>query len=188
VSSAERSPMRVLGIDPGTAITGYGVVEEAADKLHPGGNPKPLTFGVIRTPAGQPLPARLQLIYRAVRDLATEWEPTTAAVEELFFSSNVRTAMSVGQARGVALLALADAGLDVVEYTPLTVKQAVTGYGNADKAQMQEMVRLLLGLVEVPRPDDAADALAVAICHFHSARLTALLDDSLPPRGGKGRG
>ena len=138
---------------------------------------RPLVFGVIRTPANQPLPRRLQLIYRAVSDLAEEWEPEAAAVEELFFSRNVRTAMSVGQARGVALLALADAGLDVAEYTPLVIKQAVTGYGNADKAQMQEMVRLLLELAEVPRPDDAADALAVAICHLHSARLAALSEE-----------
>ena len=163
--------MRVLGIDPGTAITGYGVVEEVEGDL------ESLAFGVIRTPADQPLPARLQLIYHAVRDLAAEWELAAAAVEELFFSSNVRTAMSVGQARGVALLALADAGLTVAEYTPLAIKQAVTGYGNADKVQMQEMVRLLLGLAEVPRPDDAADALAVAICHIHSARLTALAEE-----------
>jgi len=160
--------MRILGIDPGTATTGYGVVEEVEGDL------KSLAFGVVRTPAGQPLPLRLQSIYRAVRNLAAEWKPGAAAVEEIFFSRNVRTAMSVGHARGVALLALADAGLDVAEYTPLTVKQAVTGYGNAGKAQMQEMVRLLLGLAEVPRPDDAADALAVAICHMHSARLGVL--------------
>lgn len=160
--------MRVLGVDPGTAITGYGVVEQVKGDL------KPLAFGVIRTPADQPLPNRLQSIYRAVSTLAQQWEPEAAAVEELFFSKNVRTAMSVGQARGVALLALADAGLDVAEYTPLTIKQAVTGYGNADKAQVQEMVRLLLELAEVPRPDDAADALAVAICHLHSAHLAAL--------------
>jgi crossover junction endodeoxyribonuclease RuvC len=163
--------MRVLGIDPGTAITGYGVVEEMQ------GDVRSLAFGVIRTPASQSLPVRLQSIYREVRDLATKWEPSTAAVEELFFSSNVRTAMSVGQARGVTLLALADAGLEVAEYTPLVIKQAVTGYGRAGKTQMQEMVRLLLGLEEVPRPDDAADALAVAICHLHSARLTALAKD-----------
>jgi crossover junction endodeoxyribonuclease RuvC len=160
--------MRVLGIDPGTAITGYGVVEEV------NGEPKSLAFGAVRTPAGEPLPTRLQMIYRGVKALAMEWKPAAAAVEELFFSSNVRTAMSVGQARGVALLALADAGLEVAEYTPLTVKQAVTGYGSADKAQMQEMVRLLLGLADIPRPDDAADALAVAICHLHSAHLTRL--------------
>ena len=160
--------MRVLGVDPGTAITGYGVVEEVKGDL------KPLAFGVIRTPADQPLAKRLQSIYRAVRTLAHEWKPEAAAVEELFFSKNVRTAMSVGQARGAALLALADAGLDVAEYTPLVIKQAVTGYGNADKGQVQEMVRLLLELSEVPRPDDAADALAVAICHLHSAHLAAL--------------
>ncbi len=160
--------MCVLGIDPGTAITGYGLVEEV------GGGLKALTFGVIRTQADRPLAVRLRLIHRAVSELAAEWEPAEAAVEELFFSRNVRTAMSVGQARGVALLALSDAGLEVAEYSPLAVKQAVTGYGNADKAQMQEMVRLLLGLEEVPRPDDAADALAVAICHLHSARPAAL--------------
>jgi crossover junction endodeoxyribonuclease RuvC len=157
--------MRVLGIDPGTAITGYGVVEENAGEL------KVVAFGAIRTPAKQPLPARLQTIYRGVRNLVEEWEPASAAVEELFFSSNVRTAMSVGQARGVTLLALIDAGLPIAEYTPLTVKQAVTGYGSADKAQIQEMVRLLLGLAEPPKPDDAADALAVAICHLHSAQF-----------------
>lgn len=157
--------MRVLGVDPGIAITGYGVVEEVGTVL------KPLVFGAIRTPAGRPLPTRLQLIYRKIRALTAEWQPSAAAVEELFFSSNTRTAMGVGQARGVALVALADAGLPVAEYTPLEVKQAVTGYGSADKVQMQEMVRLLLNLPEVPRPDDAADALAVAICHLHSARL-----------------
>jgi crossover junction endodeoxyribonuclease RuvC len=161
--------MRVLGIDPGTAITGYGVVEEKAGEL------KAAAFGVIRTPAKQPLPTRLQAIYRGVRNLVEEWKPSSAAVEELFFSSNVRTAMSVGQARGVTLLALTDAGLPIAEYTPLTVKQAVTGYGSADKAQIQEMVRLLLGLAEVPKPDDAADALAVAICHLHSARLDEMV-------------
>jgi len=160
--------MRVLGIDPGTATTGYGVVEEVEGDL------RPLVFGVIRTPADEPLPVRLQSIYQALKELAAEWAPTAAAVEELFFSRNVRTAMSVGQARGVTLLALADIGLDVAEYTPLAIKQAVTGYGNADKAQVQEMVRLLLGLAKAPRPDDAADALAVAICHLHSARLAVL--------------
>ncbi|MBN1979502.1 MAG: crossover junction endodeoxyribonuclease RuvC [Anaerolineae bacterium] len=164
--------MRVLGIDPGTAITGYGVVEEQ------GGELKALAFGAIKTSAERPLSARLQTIYRGVKELALEWKPSAAAVEELFFSSNVRTAMSVGQARGVTLLALADAGLPVAEYTPLTVKQAVTGYGGADKAQMQEMVRLLLGLAETPRPDDAADALAVAVCHLNSAGLAVLSDET----------
>jgi crossover junction endodeoxyribonuclease RuvC len=130
--------------------------------------------GVIRTEANQSTPARLQTIHRQIKQLATEWLPAEAAVEEIFFSRNVRTAMSVGQARGVAILALADAGLEVAEYTPLAIKQAVTGYGSADKSQMQEMVKMLLHLDEVPRPDDAADALAVAICHLHSSRLRAL--------------
>jgi crossover junction endodeoxyribonuclease RuvC len=164
--------MRVLGIDPGTAITGYGVVEER------GGELKALAFGAIETPAKQPLSTRLQAIYRGVKELVLEWNPSVAAVEELFFSRNVRTAMSVGHARGVTLLAFADAGLPMAEYTPLAVKQAVTGYGRADKAQMQEMVRLLLGLADIPRPDDAADALAVAICHLNSASLAALSDET----------
>lgn len=164
--------MRALGIDPGIAITGYGVVEET------GGDLRAVTCGVIRTPAGQPLPQRLRAIYQGVRSLATEWQASVAAVEELFFSSNVRTAMIVGQARGVALLALADSGLRVFEYTPMAVKQAVTGYGNADKAQMQEMVRLLLCLSEPPRPDDAADALAVAICHLHAGQFADLVSQS----------
>lgn len=162
----------MLGIDPGTATTGYGVVEEV------GGQLKALASGVIRTRAGQPMPARLQAIHREIKQLAEKWHPVEAAVEELFFSNNVRTAMSVGQARGVAMLALADAGLPVAEYTPLAIKQAVTGYGSADKTQMQEMVRMLLGLSEVPRPDDAADALAVAICHLHSARLKTLSEQA----------
>lgn len=170
MSSAEPA-MRVLGIDPGTASTGYGVVEDVDGKL------RVLAFGVIKTKTKSPLSRRLQQIYQQLTELASEWQPSVAAVEELFFSSNVRTAMSVGQARGVALLALADAGLETSEYTPLTIKQAVTGYGKADKTQMQEMVRLLLELDEVPRPDDAADALAVAICHLHQSRITSLCED-----------
>lgn len=162
----------MLGIDPGTATTGYGVVEEI------GGQLKALTSGVIRTRADQPMTTRLQAIHREITQLAETWQPAEAAVEELFFSNNVRTAMTVGQARGVAMLALADAGLPVAEYTPLAIKQAVTGYGSADKKQMQEMVKMLLGLSEVPRPDDAADALAVAICHLHSARLKTLSEQA----------
>ena len=121
---------------------------------------------------------RLQAIHRELKQLAETWQPAEAAIEEIFFSKNVRTAMSVGQARGVAMLALADAGLPVAEYTPLAIKQAVTGYGSADKKQMQEMVKMLLGLSEIPRPDDAADALAVAICHLHSARLKTLSEQA----------
>jgi crossover junction endodeoxyribonuclease RuvC len=163
--------MRVLGVDPGTATTGYGVVEEAEDGLIA------LSYGVITTPAGQPLPARLQTIHQRLLALARQWQPDAAAVEELYFGLNVRTAMAVGQARGVALLALADAGLAVAEYAPSAVKQALTGYGGADKQQMQEMVRLLLNLPSLPQPDDAADALAVAVCHLHSARLRALMEE-----------
>lgn len=160
---------RVLGIDPGTATTGYGVVEEMET-----GDLRALTYGTVTTPSDQPMAERLQVIHRELTEVAHEWEPDVAAVEEVFFSVNVRTAMSVGQARGVAMLAMADAGLAVSEYSPSAVKQALTGYGQADKRQMQEMVRMLLGLSEIPRPDDAADALAVAVCHIHSATLRSL--------------
>jgi crossover junction endodeoxyribonuclease RuvC len=159
----------VLGIDPGTAITGYGLVREDEQGL------SLVDYGVITTPAGQPLPQRLQTIYQGLTDVAREHQPQAAAVEELFFSRNVRTALSVGHARGVTLLALADAGLPVHEYKPLEVKQAIAGYGGADKQQVQQMVRMLLHLDFVPRPDDAADAVAVAVCHIHSARMAALM-------------
>ncbi len=164
--------MRVLGIDPGTATTGYGVVEETEEGL------RALAYGVVTTPADWPLPKRLQTIYEELRRLVQKWQPDAAAVEEIFFNVNVRTAMSVGQARGVALLAMADEGMTVAEYGPGEVKQALTGYGGAEKRQMQEMVRMLLGLSTPPYPDDAADALAVAICHLHSARMRALTSES----------
>jgi len=135
-------------------------------------------YGVITTAAGRPLPERLQIIYQGLADVAREHQPQQAAVEELFFSRNVRTALSVGHARGVTLLALADAGLAIHEYKPLEIKQAITGYGGAGKQQMQEMVRLLLNLDTVPEPDDAADAVAVAVCHIHSARMKALIEDA----------
>jgi crossover junction endodeoxyribonuclease RuvC len=161
--------LRVLGIDPGTAITGYGIVEGEGDSL------TLVTYGAITTPANQSLPQRLQQIYRQLQALIAEWHPQSAAVEELFFSKNARTALVVGHARGVALLAINDAGLPIQEYKPAEVKQAVAGYGGAPKDQVQGMVQLLLGLDEIPRPDDAADALAVAICHFHSARWQSLV-------------
>jgi len=159
----------VLGIDPGTAITGFGLVREDQAGL------ALVDYGVVTTPAGQPLPNRLQTIYQGLRDVVTQHQPRVAAVEELFFSRNARTALSVGHARGVTLLALADEGLSIYEYKPLEIKQAVAGYGGADKRQVQEMVRMLLDLDHVPQPDDAADAVAVAICHIHSARMMALL-------------
>lgn len=162
--------MIVLGVDPGTATTGYGVVEETDGRL------RAIDYGVVSTPAGEPLPLRLQTIYAELRRLARLYRPSSGSVEKLFFSRNVRTAMGVGQARGVALLALADAGLEIREYTPTEVKQAVSGYGRADKLQVQRMVQTLLALDEIPRPDDAADALAVAICHLQGVRLTELLN------------
>ncbi len=160
--------MLVLGIDPGIAITGYGLVTDDRQEL------EPLAYGVLETPAGQPLCERLLLLDRQLRTLIETHQPEVAAVEELFFSRNVRTAMAVSHARGVALLAVARAGLEVYEYTPLQVKEAVCGYGRAEKLQVQEMTKFLLHLDEIPRPDDAADALAVAICHAHSSKLAAL--------------
>ncbi len=172
--------MLVLGIDPGLATTGYGLVRQVEGKL------QAVACGVVSTPAGQALPQRLQQLYRELTDLVQQYRPDEAAVEELFFSRNVRTAMSVGQARGVTLLALADANLALAEYTPLEIKQAVSGFGRADKRQMQMMVKMLLNLERIPRPDDAADALAVAICHIHSIRLHQVIRDSQPSGGGAG--
>lgn len=154
-----------LGLDPGTATTGYGLV-----RLHRDGSLEAVDFGVITTPKDLPAPERLDLLYRELLQLLETHRPQTAAVEKLFFQKNVSTAIGVGQARGVLLLALAQKGLDVAEYTPNEVKQAVAGYGSADKRQVQEMVRVLLTLPEIPRPDDAADALAVAICHLNTNR------------------
>lgn len=133
-----------------------------------------MDYGAIRTPSDLAMPQRLLELYRRLKEILLLHHPETGAVEKLFFQRNVRTAISVGQGRGVALLALAEAGLEAGEYTPLEIKQAVVGYGGADKNQVQQMVRALLNLDEIPRPDDAADALAVAICHFHSARSRAI--------------
>jgi len=155
----------VLGVDPGTAITGYGLVWGEGDNL------RLVDYGAITTSSDESQPQRLQEIYRQLTALIQERQPAVAAVEKLFFSRNVRTALSVVQARGVALLAIANAEIAVHEYTPLEVKQAVVGYGRATKEQVQEMVKVLLGLDSVPQPDDAADAIAVAICHIHSARM-----------------
>lgn len=162
--------MLVLGVDPGTAITGYGLVEERENDL------TLVAYGTVTTSAEMPLAARLQRIYQELSTIIATYRPAEAAVEELFFSRNTRTALAVGQARGVALLALANAGLPIREYTPLQIKQAITGYGQASKQQMQKMVRLLLKLDAVPQPDDAADAIAAAICHIHSQRLRAILE------------
>ena len=159
--------MITLGIDPGTARLGYGVV--ATDP-----EPRALAYGVVESPSTQPMPERLATLFDAIAALIADHRPETLAIEQLFFARNVTTAMTVGQARGVVLLAAARAGVAVVEYTPAEVKQAVVGYGKADKPQMQEMVRLLLSLPAVPHPDDAADALAIAICHAQMSRFAAV--------------
>ena len=136
--------------------------------------PASVAYGTIQTPAGAPMPERLRTLYRELQKIIALHRPDSGAVEKLFFQKNVTTAMTVGQARGVALLALAEAGVSVGEYTPRDVKQAVAGYGGADKRQVQQMVRAILNLPEVPRPDDAADALAIAICHLHSLKMKSL--------------
>jgi len=163
--------MIILGIDPGTAIAGYGILKSDGDEL------TVVAYGAITTPSDWGMPRRLQHIYAELTVLIQEYQPTDAVVEKLFFSKNVRTALSVGQARGVVLLAAAQANLAIHEYTPLEIKQAVVGYGRADKNQVQQMVRMLLQLDSVPQPDDAADALAIAICHAHSARFSSMTSD-----------
>ncbi len=154
--------MIAIGFDPGTARLGYGVIESEPD-------PRPVDFGVIVTDSALPMPQRLLIIHGAVAELIDAHQPDAVAVELLFFARNVTTAMTVGQARGVILLAAAERKIPVSEYSPSEVKQAVVGYGKADKRQIQEMVRIMLGLEHVPQPDDAADALAVAICHVQVA-------------------
>ncbi len=154
-----------LGIDPGTATTGYGLVRLTRD-----GELVPVSYGVISTLKDATASARLEMLYTQLKKLLKEHRPETTAVEKLFFARNVTTGIAVGQARGVVLLALQQAGLEVFEYTPKEVKQAVAGYGNAEKRQVQEMVRALLQLDSIPKPDDAADALAIAITHLNTKR------------------
>jgi len=155
--------MKTMGIDPGTAITGYCVLEESS-----GNTPNVITFGCIRTSKKETAEKRLSLIHDELRKLIKEFKPDNIAVERLFFGSNAKTAMSVGQARGVILLAATKAGLNISEYSPQEVKIALTGYGRADKKQIQQMVKRVLGLKVVPKPDDAADALAIALCHINT--------------------
>lgn len=156
-----------LGIDPGTATTGYGLV-----RLLPDGELVAVSFGILSTPKDAAPAARLEMLYDALTKLLKKHKPETAGVEKLFFSRNVTTAIAVGQARGVAMLALQKAGVEIFEYTPNEVKQAVAGYGSADKRQVQEMVRALLQLDSIPKPDDAADALAIAITHLNTKRYS----------------
>lgn len=158
--------MRVLGIDPGTGILGFGVVEFVKGK-----KPQMVTAGVIKTPAHTPLAERLIEIYGGLKEIIDETNPDAASIEKLFFAQNITTAISVSHARGVAMLVSAQAGLPIYEYTPLQIKQTLTGYGRADKKQVQEMVKLHLGLKSIPKPDDAADALAAAITHDLMSRV-----------------
>jgi crossover junction endodeoxyribonuclease RuvC len=159
--------MLALGIDPGTAIVGYGLVRE-----NPDGSLQAVQYGVFRTPSEDPMPKRLAHIHSEIKRMAKTFKPDIAAVEELFFAKNVTTAITVAQGRGVILMTLETLGIPIYEYKPNFVKQSVTGYGGAEKPQMQEMVRMLLGLEMIPKPDDAADGLAIAIValqhrHYH---------------------
>lgn len=165
--------MIILGIDPGTAIMGYGLIEKKGNHL------RMIEYACWRTPAHTALQDRLLSLYDNMVDLLNIYQPDHIAVEELFFNRNTTTALSVGHARGVVLLAAAQKGIAVHEYTPLQVKQAVVGYGKADKKQVQHMVRALLALQEIPKPDDAADALAVAICHAHSVSMLRKTEELL---------
>lgn len=162
--------MRVLGLDPGTATTGYGIIDVVDGRF------QPVTYGVIKTYPKENMAKRLQTIYIELNNLLAQYQPDTAGIEELFFGRNVTTAVTVGQARGVLLLALANANIPIGEYSPPKIKDAVTGYGKADKAQVQLMIRNLLDLEETPRPDDAADGLAVAITHYHYQHFASLYD------------
>ncbi|HEY8499774.1 MAG TPA: crossover junction endodeoxyribonuclease RuvC [Clostridia bacterium] len=153
--------MVVMGIDPGFAILGYGIVNYSGNRF------QVIDYGVITTYASLPLANRLLILEKGLVELIEKYTPDAVSVEDLFFNSNSKTALKVGQGRGVALLCAARAGIPVYEYTPLQVKQGVTGYGRADKVQVQQMVKVLLNLEKIPKPDDAADALAAAICHAH---------------------
>jgi len=168
--------MIILGIDPGLALTGYGVLEENGNKY------RLLECGCVRTAAGMPQPERLKLIYSGIKEIIYKYPLDAVAVEQLFFNTNATTAFSVGQARGVVILALAQNNIPIYEYTPLQVKQAVAGYGRADKNQVQRMVQSLLGLKEVIRPDDAADAVAVCICHYQTYRFTNAVNREVSKR------
>ncbi len=155
--------MIILGIDPGYAIVGYGVI------YYQSGRFRVLEYGAITTPAGMPLPKRLHRIYEGMEELIRKYKPAALSIEQLFFNTNSTTAIGVAEARGCILLSADINNIPIFEYTPLQVKQAVTGYGRAEKRQIMQMTTTLLGLTEIPKPDDAADALAVAVCHAHSS-------------------
>jgi crossover junction endodeoxyribonuclease RuvC len=160
--------MRILGLDPGTATVGYGIVEDRDGQV------AAVTFDVIRTSPKESPGRRLAIIYDALNELLAQYKPEAAAIEEIFFGRNITTAISVGQARGVLLLALTQAGIPVAEYSPPKIKEAVSGYGKASKQQVQFMVQNMLNLDEIPQPDDAADGLAVALTHYQHRRYESL--------------
>lgn len=161
--------MKILGIDPGTATVGWGMIEAV------NGKPRVIAYGHITTEKSLPMPKRLQEIRDDLTTLIKQYQPDRAAVEELFFFNNQKTAITVAEARGIILLTLTDFSLSIAEYTPLQVKQSLTNYGRADKSQMQLMVQKLLGLSEIPKPDDAADALAIALCDHARYRMEQML-------------
>lgn len=165
--------MRILGIDPGYAILGYGVIDMKGNHFDLCG------YGAVTTDSSMDMPDRLKHLYTQIMEIIREYEPDVASIEELFFNTNSKTAILVGQARGVAILACANSGLELKEYTPLQIKQGLVGYGRAEKKQIQAMVKTILNLSEIPKPDDAADALAAAICHGHSAGHLNKLDKYL---------
>ncbi len=160
--------MIILGIDPGFAIVGVGVIQYKGNKF------SVIDHYAITTKAGLPLEERLKLIYEGIEEVIKKYKPDCMAIEELFFNNNAKTAIQVGQARGVILLGAVNCGIPIYEYTPLQVKQSVVGYGRADKTQVQQMTKSLLNLTKVPKPDDVADALALAICHAHSHKMVNL--------------
>ncbi|NLY42714.1 MAG: crossover junction endodeoxyribonuclease RuvC [Clostridiaceae bacterium] len=161
--------MVILGIDPGIAIVGYGIIRYRGNRF------TVIDYGAVTTPSALSLPVRLNIIYDSIEKLIDQYRPDAVTVEELFFNKNAKTALAVGQGRGVAILAAARKGLNIYEYTPLQVKQSVAGYGRAEKIQVQQMVKVILGLNAIPKPDDVADALAVAICHAHSVNMNERL-------------
>ena len=161
--------MIIIGIDPGYAIVGVGVVEYTGNKF------RTIDYGAITTPAEMSTTERLHKIFQEMTICIEKYKPDAVAIEELFFNSNQKTAIKVAQARGALLVAATNCGVPVYEYTPLQVKQSVTGYGRADKRQIQQMVKMMLGLSKIPKPDDAADALAIAICHAHSNKMNNIL-------------
>ncbi|QQK07808.1 crossover junction endodeoxyribonuclease RuvC [Miniphocaeibacter halophilus] len=162
--------MIILGIDPGIAIIGYGIIEVVGSSI------KLLEYGCITTSSKSPVPKRLSFIMKEMSSIIEEFKPDEMAIEELFFNKNAKTVINVAQARGVEILAGIEAGLPIYEYTPLQIKQAIVGYGRAEKIQVQETIKTILRLSEIPKPDDAADAIAVAICHSFSRKFKELYE------------